>query len=114
MLIPTFKAKYPGKKMILILDNAPYHHSYGEDAINLKSAKKSQLVALASEFGLHECKFNPYHMTAGCKLSRPNGPSSCWVQVTAVDIHNFRDYLYSGDDVGMHDVLGEFMHRAYV
>ncbi len=25
-LIPAFKAKYPGKTMILILDNAPYHH----------------------------------------------------------------------------------------
>ena len=25
-LIPTFKARFPSKKMILVLDNAPYHH----------------------------------------------------------------------------------------
>ena len=25
-LIPTFKARFPDKKMILVLDNAPYHH----------------------------------------------------------------------------------------
>ena len=25
-LVPTFEAQFPGKKMILIADNAPYHH----------------------------------------------------------------------------------------
>ena len=25
-LIPTFEKAYPGKKMILVADNAPYHH----------------------------------------------------------------------------------------
>jgi len=25
-LVPTFDRQYPGKKMILICDNAPYHH----------------------------------------------------------------------------------------
>ena len=25
-IIPTFKARFPDKKMILVLDNAPYHH----------------------------------------------------------------------------------------
>ena len=27
-LIPVFKRNFPGKKMILILDNAPYNHKY--------------------------------------------------------------------------------------
>ena len=30
-LIPAFKRKYRGKKMILIMDNAKYHHARGED-----------------------------------------------------------------------------------
>ena len=25
-LVPTFEQKYPGKKMVLVADNAPYHH----------------------------------------------------------------------------------------
>ena len=30
-LIPAFKRKYRGKRMILIMDNAKYHHARGED-----------------------------------------------------------------------------------
>ena len=30
-LIPTFKQNYPNKKMILIMDNAPYHHQLCRD-----------------------------------------------------------------------------------
>ena len=30
-LIPAFKRKYRGKKMILVMDNAKYHHARGED-----------------------------------------------------------------------------------
>src|SRR4051794_13117237 len=32
-LLPAFKVKYKNKKMILILDNAKYHHARGEDWI---------------------------------------------------------------------------------
>ena len=40
-LIPAFKARYckknePKKKMILILDNAPYHRTYTGKQVNLK------------------------------------------------------------------------------
>ncbi|CAN0447032.1 unnamed protein product, partial [Scytosiphon promiscuus] len=30
-LVPVFREKYPGYKMILILDNAPYHHGMPAD-----------------------------------------------------------------------------------
>jgi len=30
-LIPAFKVQHPGKKMILIMDNAKYHHARGKD-----------------------------------------------------------------------------------
>ena len=30
-LLPAFDARYPGKRMYLVLDNATYHHVYGDD-----------------------------------------------------------------------------------
>jgi len=43
-LIPTFKVLYPGKRMILVADNAPYHHKREIDS--LANTKKAQLVDL--------------------------------------------------------------------
>ena len=49
-LIPTFKAEFPGKKMVLIMDNAPYHH---KRAIrSLSAIKKDILVDLMNEYGV--------------------------------------------------------------
>lgn len=43
-LIPTFRAKYTnGEKMILVLDNAPYHHSRGEDFVDPKKLTRLEL-----------------------------------------------------------------------
>jgi hypothetical protein len=39
-LIPTFKHRYPGKNMILVLDNAKYHHPRGADWINPNQMSK--------------------------------------------------------------------------
>lgn len=41
-LIPTFKARYPGKKMILVLDNARYHHARPFDWITPSSMSKKE------------------------------------------------------------------------
>jgi hypothetical protein len=48
-LIPTFKHCFPGKKCILVLDNAAYHHPRGEDWINPNKMNKLQLAAWISE-----------------------------------------------------------------
>jgi hypothetical protein len=42
-LIPAFKAKYPDKKMVLILDNAKYHHARGPDWVNANKMTKPML-----------------------------------------------------------------------
>jgi len=42
-LIPAFKAKYKKKKMVLILDNAKYHHARGEDWVNANTMSKVEL-----------------------------------------------------------------------
>ena len=45
MLIPTFHHLFPGKKMILLLDNAPYHRCQGpEGESSIKSSKRSELI----------------------------------------------------------------------
>ena len=39
-LLPSFNKKYPGKKMILVADNAPYHHKRDIGSLGSKSKKK--------------------------------------------------------------------------
>jgi hypothetical protein len=43
-LLPSFEKLHPGKKVVLLLDNAPYHHK--QQIGNLKSKSKKQLVEL--------------------------------------------------------------------
>ena len=43
-LIPSFEAKYPNKTMILVLDNAPYHHCRGDDYIDIRNMKRKELL----------------------------------------------------------------------
>ena len=45
-LIPAFEALFPGKKMILVMDNASYHHQHNTDyfpqGVTPKNATKGQ------------------------------------------------------------------------
>lgn len=43
-LLPTFQKLYPGKKMVLVLDNAKYHHHRGPDWFSPSNKKKGQLA----------------------------------------------------------------------
>lgn len=47
--IPTFKRLYKGKKMVLVMDNAAYHHKRRIDS--LSSQMKEELVVMAKNFG---------------------------------------------------------------
>jgi hypothetical protein len=51
-LVPTFEKLHPGKKMLLIQDNAPYHHKRGIPS--LATLTKKQLLDLAVE---HEVEY---------------------------------------------------------
>ena len=51
-IIPTFEAKYPGKKMYLVLDNAAYHHHRGPDWISPYKLKKPQLAEVLRQRGV--------------------------------------------------------------
>ena len=39
-LLPTFRKVYGNKKMVLYLDNAPYHHTHTGSQLNLNSYNK--------------------------------------------------------------------------
>ena len=43
-LVPTFEALYPGKKMVLVLDNAPYHHVRDQHYIDPQQLKRIELI----------------------------------------------------------------------
>ncbi|CAN0285249.1 unnamed protein product, partial [Ectocarpus fasciculatus] len=46
-LVPAFKRRYPDKQMILVMDNAAYHHGMPEGwAAPLQSSKKANLATL--------------------------------------------------------------------
>ena len=48
-LIPTFKRNFPGKKLILLLDNASYHHPRGADWVNPNKMTKYELAVWISD-----------------------------------------------------------------
>ena len=51
-LLPAFMHRFPGQKMVLILDNAAYHHHRGPDWISVSSMKKQQLADKMVELGI--------------------------------------------------------------
>jgi hypothetical protein len=48
-LIPTFQRRFPGKKFVLVLDNAAYHHPRGEDWVNPNKMTKLELATWISD-----------------------------------------------------------------
>ena len=64
-LIPTFKVKYPGKKMVLVADDAPpYHHK--REVGSLNGLNKKELIALCQEHRIDylDLPGNTTHMDA--------------------------------------------------
>lgn len=53
-LLPTFAARFPDKQMILVLDNARYHHVRDDDYIVPSKMNKPDIVATFERLGI-EC-----------------------------------------------------------
>jgi transposase len=51
-LMVAFNKLYPGRKMVLVLDNASYHHVRGPDWINVHIMKKDEIAYKLVEFGV--------------------------------------------------------------
>ena len=59
-LFPTFESVFPGKKMILVMDNAPYHHCFSDDCFFAKDKNKDEIAEKLREFGLTEFTVEPF------------------------------------------------------
>jgi hypothetical protein len=59
-LIPAFEALYPGKKMILVMDNASYHHQHNAEwypkGLNPKTATKGLNAHVLRKLGVRSIK----------------------------------------------------------
>ena len=51
-LIPAFLAKFPGRKMILVMDNASYHNSHEDGWVSAGNMRKEQLVAAFRQYSI--------------------------------------------------------------
>jgi hypothetical protein len=51
-LLPTFAHRFPGKKMVLMLDNASYHHHRGPEWISVSSMTKQPMADKMVELGI--------------------------------------------------------------
>jgi hypothetical protein len=51
-LLPVFAQRFPGQKMVLVLDNASYHHHRGADWVNVHCMNKAQMAAKLVELGI--------------------------------------------------------------
>jgi len=51
-LMVAFNKRYPRQKMVLVLDNASYHHVRGPDWINVHSMKKDEIAYKLVELGV--------------------------------------------------------------
>jgi hypothetical protein len=61
-LIPAFEALYPGKKMILVMDNASYHHQHNDEwypkGLSPKTATKGLNAHVLRKLGVRSIKVN--------------------------------------------------------
>jgi len=86
--IPAFDAKFPHKKCILVLDNAPYHHAKDEEFITLGGTKKEIMD------GLRKLNVDYVDVRREGRIKRMN--STTW---------NHRKSLYAPSAVELLDAL---------
>ena len=92
-LTPAFNARYPGKKMILILDNAPYHHSMVSEGFRPDAMSKDDIVERLSRLRnkrrvpkLKTIKIKPYaDNPPPRRLPRPTSAPDSWAGFIFVD-----------------------------
>eukprot|EP00047_Mylnosiga_fluctuans_P008500 m.258907 g.258907 ORF g.258907 m.258907 type:complete len:304 (-) comp22067_c0_seq1:101-1012(-) len=54
--IPTFEALFPGKRAVLVLDNAPYHHTHNPTTfIDVTTMSKAEMLDKMAALGLESC-----------------------------------------------------------
>eukprot|EP00048_Salpingoeca_helianthica_P009572 m.137437 g.137437 ORF g.137437 m.137437 type:complete len:612 (+) comp14898_c0_seq4:228-2063(+) len=64
-LLPTFQHRYPGKRMALVLDNAPYHHARDETYVDVSALNKSQALSKMIELEMQSLTVTRTNTTVG-------------------------------------------------
>ena len=59
-LVPTFQKRYPGKRMALVLDNAPYHHVHPQNSFFSSSKSKTEIKTKLEELEVEELSMQPF------------------------------------------------------
>ena len=92
-LAPAFTARYPGKKMILVLDNAPYHHSMVGDGFRPDGMSKDDIIERLGRLKrkrrvpkLKTIKIKPYaDSPPPRRLPAPTSEPATWSEFVFVD-----------------------------
>ena len=59
-LVPTIQARFPDKKVYLVMDNAPYHHGRSDDCFFAAGKPKSVIQDKLTELGASHIDVKPY------------------------------------------------------
>ena len=59
-LVPTVQSKYPGKKVYMVMDNAPYHHGHSPDCFFAAGKSKEDIQSKLTELGCRQLDVAPY------------------------------------------------------
>ena len=108
-LIPTFKAVYGDRKLILVLDNAPYHHVRPEDCFFASQENKTSIQAKLVELHKRTIKVLPYagdEAQIDPPLNEPGTPWASYEQWVIVEKTTGLAYLIDGmSDQGFGEVI---------
>jgi transposase len=97
-LLPTFHRLYPNKKMVLVCDNAPYHHKREVGSMNNKSKKELLELMTNDKVDWIELPLN----TERCEYMDENGAEDV-PEGTHFDITDPKDVVRNfGETMGIH------------
>jgi len=100
-LVPTFEKQHPGKKMVLVADNAPYHHKRAIGSLNALS--KKALIELAKE---HSVSYLELPWTPTCQSAMEEDDDDKYYYVQD------RGEFVSIDTQGQWEMIGATASRA--
>ena len=108
-LFPTFRALFGRRKLVLVLDNAPYHHVHPEDSFFASGKTKTEIASKLRELGVDSIKVKPY-LGEEQQIAPPaNIPGTPWAeyeQWVFIDKSTGEVFLIDGlSDQGYGDVI---------
>lgn len=111
-LFPSFQALYPGKSMILVLDNAAYHRARTDQWISVSGATKSALSAKLREWKVDTITVTrdgvkTRFRSSQYEVNAPAGPSRPELQAVA------RQYLKAHPELNLTRLQSYFASKVW-